>query len=254
MQLRTRVSFGTFFAASAVAATLLAWHARRDCPAPPPPAPPPPQATAPQVVQVPVLQTVPGPAPECPEDLHDCEPVYDADVSAGAVELAWMPKGYVQDLPADKAEALVTFARNWLDGDGEPSIEYRRGVVFVQSREDRADDGPYPRSAEPEGQRVCGTEATWLRRSLEKTLKYWPLACSRNVCWYGGTEYSPSGYLVFREYTTVYGDQTWALDAWIEVYEAGLGQTLVANNYADVTKMMTRLASTSCAGEPAGAY
>jgi hypothetical protein len=49
-------------------------------------------------------------------------------------------------------------------------------------------------------------------------------------------------------------EQTWVLDAWVEVYSAALSADIVEKNDADVLRLMKRAASTSCPGEPAGMY
>jgi len=256
MLLWTRVSLGTLFAATAVAATALAWHSHRECPAPParPPAPPPVVAEESQA----------GPVPQVEADTQADEPT-DTDpapddspdpptATAGDVDDVWLPREYVRKLSPEDAADLVTFVDSWVRGEGiAPAIEYRTGVVFAESREDRGDDGPLPRSAEPEGERVCGTRAVWMRSALEKALENAPLTCSHNICWYGGMEYAPSGYLVFRPYKTTDDQPTWALDAWIQVYDAGLPPKTAHHNENDVLEIIDRLPK-ACRGEPAGAY
>lgn len=247
MLLWTRVSLGSLFAATAVAATVMAWHRHRDSP--------PPRSA--QVIAVPVPQILVAQTEEPPvSDEGGDEPVGYVEVaSAGDVDLALVPAGYVRALAPEKTGELIAFVNSWIGDHGiEPAIEYRKGVVFAHSREDRGDDGPYPRSAEPEGERVCGTKAVWMRDALSTALQHRDLVCAKNVCWYGGMEYAPDGYLVFHPTTTVDNQQTWALDAWVEVYDRGLADDLAAQNRADVTRMMKGLESTSCPGEPAGAY
>ena len=62
-------------------------------------------------------------------------------------------------------------------------------------------------------------------------------------------EYAPTGYVVFRPIATDEGT-TWALDAWIAVYESALGEDYVRANRRFVTSSLRRLAGTSCPGEP----
>ena len=252
MLLWTRVSLGTLFAALAVAATALAWHSHRDRAAPP--SPPPVVAEESQAGPEPQVQ-----ADDLQSDEHEDtdatpdEPADPAMATAGDVDDAWLPSGYVRKLSPEDATDLVTFVDSGLRGDGlAPAIEYRKGVVFAESEEDRGDDGPLPRSA-PEGERVCGTRAVWMRQALEKTLANNPLTCSQNICWYGGMEYAPSGYLVFRKYATTEDEAAWALDAWIQVYDAGLPPKTAHHNENDILEIIDRLPKT-CHGEPAGAY
>jgi hypothetical protein len=249
MLLWTRVSLGTLFAATAIAATGIAWHNQRDRSARPP-----------VTVQVaPPASEIPQPQVVEPDHPTPDEPPESRAAVAGEIDqTAWLPHGYVQTLSPDDAANLVAFVNAWVRDYGEaPAIEYRKGVVFAESREDRGDDGPRPRSAEPEGERVCGTQALWLRNVLHRTI--WDisdmvsLTCSQNICWYGGSEWTPSGYLVFQRYKTVDDEQTWALDAWIQLYDAGLPPKTVHHNENDILEIIDRLPK-SCKGEPAGAY
>jgi hypothetical protein len=263
MQLRTRASLGGLFAVSAVAATALAWHVQRTAPTcstrvidVPVAAQTPVGAQVPVGVPVPAVQpAAPAPEDDAGDDLSAEAPGPDAPCATiDKLELAWMPKGYVRDVGAEKTTALAQLVEAWAASDSqEPRIEYRRGVVFARSDEDRGDDGPYPRSAQAQGQRVCGDASVWMRAALRERIANAVLTCDRNVCSYGGMEYAPDGYLVFRE-VTIDGETTWALDAWVEMYRAALPAAAADRNRAQVVSAMKRLATTACGGEPAGAY
>lgn len=267
MQLRTRVTLGSLFAASAVLSTALAWHAQQQLAARPRPAtatvagaftePPPAAATVdPQQPRAAALDPQPHAAAEQdPEQGEGDPPDPDAPTTTlDSLDLAWLPNGYVRGVGPDKTAALAQLVEAWAANDSdEPRIEYRKGVVFARSTEDRGDDGPYPRSAQPQDQRVCGEASTWLRESLRRRLANETLTCDRNVCSYGGMEYAPDGFLVFRE-ITVDGEPQWALDAWIEVYRAALDPDSAARNRAEVVRALRHQLRTSCAGEPPGAY
>jgi hypothetical protein len=168
-----------------------------------------------------------------------------------------LPAAYHHALTADEAADLAAFVNAWIAQTDDrpqspPSIEYRRGVVFVENEEDRADDGPYPRSAGREAERVCGTASTWLRAALLDELRGRDVTCAGNVCTYAGQEYAPSGYLVFRPIAGAGGSRAWALEAWVQVYEVFGGGA--DDSVAFVTSSLRRLARTRCPGEPAGAY
>ena len=169
-----------------------------------------------------------------------------------------LPAAYHHALTADEADDLAQFVHAWITQTTDrpeppPSIEYRRGVVFVENEEDRADDGPYPRSAGREAQRVCGTASTWLRDALYEQLRFnADVQCAGNVCTYPGQEYVPTGYLVFRPVPRAGGGQTWVLEAWVQVYEVFGGHA--DDSFAWMTSSLRRLARTRCPGEPAGAY
>jgi hypothetical protein len=262
MILWTRVSLASFFAAAAVAATGLAWRASsRTCPVPPHAEP---QALpAPVVVDEPVAPTSEAIAAD-DDGAFDPSGVppyaFSADGAGtaitGDVDLAWLPRGYVRELTADETVELSAFVNGWLDDDQAPAIEYRRGVVRVHSDEDRGDEPPYPRSASASGERICGESAIWMREAIRERLHSMgpgDITCSQNVCSYGGSEYAPTGYLIFRPVTYM-DEQTWVLDAWVEVYSAALSADVVEKNDADVLRLMKRVASTTCPGEPAGMY
>jgi hypothetical protein len=252
MQLRTRLSLGSLFAASAVLSTILAWHAQRQ--------------PAPQIVvaPMPIVQAAPVAAPaeaastDEPTDTGDSEgeaPGPDApSATIAKLDLAWMPNGYVRDVGDDKTTALAQLVEGWAASDSEePRILYRKGVVFARSEEDLGGDGPYPRSVHVQDQRVCGEASVWLRAALQRRLANDSVTCDRNVCSYSGGEYAPDGFLVFHE-IDLDGEKQWTLDAWIEVYRADLSSETIAQNQADVVRALRHEADTSCAGEPAGAY
>ena len=261
---------GSLFAATAVAATALAWRAQRE------------QPVAPTLVVAPIpVATAATPAAQDSDTAGQALDTSTQDSIVGAdaedngdgnadgdgapgpdapsaildkLDLAWLPKGYVRDVGHDKTAILAQLVQMWAASDyDEPRIEYRKGVVFARSTEDRGDDGPYPRSAGPQGQRVCGDASVWLRTALRERLANDVLTCDRNVCMYGGSEYAPDGYLVFRP-VEIDGEPTWALDAWVEVYRAALGPETADRNQAEVVRALKAQVGTSCAGEPAGAY
>ena len=124
-------------------------------------------------------------------------------------------------------------------------------MLHVESAEDRGDDPPYPRSAEPEAARVCGSPAAWLRTYLREVLTWQgsELACDGNICCYGGMEYAPRGYVAFHHGPG--DDAPWTLDAWVEVYDAGLGPAYADANVRFVDRALRRLVHGQCAGEPA---
>ncbi|HTJ42195.1 MAG TPA: hypothetical protein VL463_08865 [Kofleriaceae bacterium] len=150
---------------------------------------------------------------------------------------------------------LAHFVDAWLnDPNAEwPVIEYRRGIVFIESAEDRGDDGPYPKSADPEAQRVCGSAAVWLRDHLRKQLAYTELTCTETECTYPGMEYAPDGRLTFHTIDRD-GAKVWAIDGWTQEYVAGLGEAYARANSDFVERATARLAHTTCPGEPLGAY
>lgn len=151
---------------------------------------------------------------------------------------------------ADAAElrALVT---DWITSDRAvpPGLAWSRGVLFVESEEDRGDDPPYPRSAAAEARRVCGTDAEWMREAVRHALDVRAggeaLTCDGNVCCHGGMEYAPVGYVAFRRI-----DDRWVLDAWVETYVAALGEEYVRANHRFVDRAIARLHATGCPGEP----
>jgi hypothetical protein len=96
---------------------------------------------------------------------------------------------------------------------------------------------------------VCGTAAVWLRDHLRARLAHAELTCGGETCSYPGMEYAPDGELRFRK-----DGDGWVLRSWTQTYSAGLGPEYAAANTRFVERAMTRLAKTTCAGEPDGAY
>lgn len=156
----------------------------------------------------------------------------------------------VRPTTAADAAALRELMSTWRHDPyaSGPALAHRRGVLYVQSTEDRGDDGPYPRSAAPEASRVCGSPTEWLLAEVGRSLRYRDLTCDGNVCCYDGSEYAPRGFLVFHHGPG--DDAPWTLDAWVEVYVAALGPELVDANTRFVTRAVARLAKTTCPGEP----
>jgi hypothetical protein len=238
MIIATRITLGLGLVAGVACTSVLAWRGlvRHEVP--------------PSAAQV-----VPSEEEEMYEE-HNLDPeAPEPRTTIGVVGLDWMPSGYVREVSEDRTRDLAQFLDAWTANDFAPAprIEYARGVVFAHSTEDRGDDGPTPRSASAESSHVCGTQATWMRAALRATLVHRELVCENNVCSYDGMEYAPHGYLVFRA-VTIDGEPTWALDAWVEVYDAGLSSEVATKNVADVARAMKRLREATCAGEPAGAY
>jgi hypothetical protein len=193
------------------------------------------------------------PAPMVAAD--EAPPEEPAVIVEDAAPTTWMPPGYVEAISRDKTEELAAFVQDWITSDKTmaPSIEYKRGILYIESAEDRGDDGPYPRSAQPEGKRVCGTEAVWLRDYIREQMKYGSLSCAGNVCTQYGMEYMPTSSFVFKEIGPE-DDRRWTLIAWTQVYEAALVQDVVDANYRSVIANMIKLRDTRCPGEPEGFY
>lgn len=263
MVLRTRLSLGSLFAASAVVATALAWHEHRAHQR---------HATQDEIIAWAARTSAADNAPPAespiatdePQQLPDSElhaegggeaPGPDApSATVDKLDLTWLPAGYVRDVGDDKTAALAQLVEDWaVSSSDDPRIVYRRGVVFARSAEDRPDDGPYPRSVQPQGTRVCGEASVWLRDSLRQRLANEALTCDKNVCSYCGGEDAPDGFVIFRE-LDIDGRHTWALDAWIEVYRDDLSSETIAQNQAEIGRALRHELRTSCAGEPAGAY
>jgi hypothetical protein len=232
MQILARVSVAAGLVAGASVAAVVVAHRGRPMEAP--------------TIAQPVLDDEPV-AMVALDDVPPPQPAVAVDDPEGPT---WLPPGYVETLPHDKTDALATLVEDWLAGHDEPAIDYKRGVVFVESEEDRGDDGPYPKSAQPEAVRACGSEALWLRTFIQQQIANNELTCSNNVCSYGGMEYAPSGTLVFHEGA----DGRWQLVAWTQVYEAALVEDVVDKNYRDVIAGLIKLRDTRCTGEPAGSY
>ncbi len=201
-------------------------------------------APAPAPPPAPALTTAPADAPEI-----DAPPPVIAAGTCGSIIAPLR-----QPTSAADADALRALVGSWLADGGTrgPGIAHRRGVLHVESAEDRGDEPPYPRSAEPEAARVCGSPAVWLRTYLREVLTWQggELACDGNICCYGGMEYAPRGYVAFHHGPG--DDAPWTLDAWIEVYDAGLGPAYADANIRFVERALRRLVHGHCAGEPAG--
>ena len=152
-----------------------------------------------------------------------------------------------------EALALARFLGKWGSDPTEPgpAIEYRRGVVFAESEEDRGDDGPYPRSAGPEAIHACGTQAFWLLSALRESLRYTELYCTATSCTFGGMEYAPSGELKFH-HAVKDGRDTWVLESWSQAYVSALNPEIAAENTRFVNAAVKRLSKARCPGEPAG--
>jgi len=215
------------------------------------------------VVVLPVPSPGPAPAPSPgPAPAPAPAPVLPAadapQIHRGTCATGLLPPGDVPSVSDDDATALVDQLAAWLARPDEPGprIAYARGVRFVESEEDRGDDPPYPRSAAPERQRVCGTAATWLRDALRARLARIAdargdgLTCDGAVCCYDGMEYAPDGLIVFRPVTRD-GATVWTLDAWAQVYTRSLSDDVAVRNEGYVRSSLRRLAATSCPGEPA---
>lgn len=207
-----------------------------------------PVALAPAPPPAPAVDAAPADAPAAP-DLDAPPP----PIRAGTCAAPLLAPLHLPTTPAD-AEALRAQLGAWIAGADAraPGIAHRRGVLHVESAEDRGDDPPYPRSAEPEAARVCGSPAAWLRTYLREVLTWQggELACDGNICCYGGMEYAPRGYVAFHHGPG--DDAPWTLDAWIEVYDAGLGPAYADANIRFVERALRRLVHGHCAGEPAG--
>lgn len=185
-------------------------------------------------------------APPAPEP----EPEPEPPPPRGSCSEHLLPASLVHDVSDADAEELAALVARWTaDHDTwRPPVVYRRGVVHVESEEDRGDDGPDPRSAGAESQRACGSEATWLRSHVRQRLAASGFVCDGNVCCYGGSEYNPVGYVVFRRDA----DVTWSLDAWVQLDVAALADFVVEENTRYVREALRRLDGGRCPGEPAG--
>jgi hypothetical protein len=212
-----------------------------------------------RTVALPMFVSVPvaAPAPIAAAPPAD-EPEPRVVVTRGQGDLQDpLPAAYHHTLTDEEADDLVKFVNTWVTQtpkrpESPPSIEYRRGVVFVETAEDRGDDGPYPRSAEPEAQLACGTTSTWLRSALLERLAFHDdIECFGNICTYPGMEYAPRGYFAFRPIMRD-GYREWVLEAWVQTYV--LSGDLWERSEHFVPAALGRLATTSCPGEPAGYY
>jgi hypothetical protein len=193
------------------------------------------------------LRGLPGQVPLAPPSEEPPPPEAPLIVPAGHCPVDLLPASLRQPLTDAESAELRELVAQWLIDTNAPSIVYPRGVLFVESEEDRGDDPPYPRSASAESARVCGTAATWLRSAARDRLaSVDALQCDGNVCCYAGMEYSPTGLIVFHHHRTM-----WSLDAWAQTYNAGLAPDLAADNTRFVRDALARLAPTRCPGEPA---
>jgi hypothetical protein len=172
-------------------------------------------------------------------------------VSIEDVDAPELPKAYVEKVSPEQTQKLAEVVEQWLQEDGRIPVSYRRGLVYVESAEDRGDDGPYPRSAEPEAIHACGSQALWLRSYIKSRLSYLDhLSCAQNICSYGGMEYAPNGDLIFH----LRADGEWELRGWVLNYQAALGEAEQKANSASVRDGLMRLRNKTCAGEPDGQY
>jgi hypothetical protein len=236
MQILARVSMAAGLAAMTAVGAWLLVHRTDEGGAP--------QLVPPPLDEEPVVQIAKDNAP--PE-----EPAVIVEDVDGPT---WMPPGYIENVSRDQTEDLAAFVQEWLMTDADrPAIDYKRGILYVESDEDRGDDGPYPKSAQAEGKRVCGSEAVWMRTYIREQMKNGGLSCAGNVCTYGGMEYAPTQSLVFKQIGAE-DERRWALIAWTQVYEAALVQDVVDANYRTVIASMIKLRDTRCSGEPAGFY
>jgi hypothetical protein len=235
MHLWTRVSIASLLA---IAAACAGWLVLRHPKTPPKPVPvPQPQLSA--------------------EEMHPCPdsmPVTDPNepfLSSEPVDVATLPSAYVEQVSAEQTKKLGEVVQAWLQDDGRMPVSYRRGLVYVESAEDRGDDGPYPRSAEPEAIHACGSQALWLRSYIKSEISYLEhLSCTQNVCSYGGMEYAPNGDLIFH----LRPDGEWELRGWVLNYQAALGEAERKANSKSVHDGLMRLRNKTCAGEPDGSY
>lgn len=209
------------------------------------------RASAPaRVIPPPPPRTAP-PAPAVQPAVDDAPSDEATRAVRGTCDLGLVPPSMVQALTDAESDELVTLVNEWIASEDSfgprPSIEYRRGIVYVESEEARADDPPYPRSASAEAERMCGSAATWLRSYLrERLFAVGDISCTGNVCCYSGVEYSPTGLVVFHH------DSGWVLEAWAQADVAALAPSIADANLEYVKKQLARLAPKHCGGEPAG--
>lgn len=201
------------------------------------------------------------PEPPEPDELDSAPPPAIERGVCGIGNL--LPQSLVRDVSPAETRELAEAVHAWIHppayGSPRPLISYRRGVVFVESEEDRGDDGPYPRSAAAEGQRVCGSSSTWLRSHLREQLETMELTCCENLCTYPAmAEGAPAGVVAFHFLGDAPGaggrPRELVLDAWVEVHQAALGPEYVDKNIADTRRWLARLDGGSCRGEPDGYY
>jgi hypothetical protein len=234
MHLWTRLSVGLLLTIAVATAGGLALHHR------PKPAPPKPTLSAEELHGPPDSMQVPDEG--SPE-----EPF----VSFEQVDHSELPAAYIEKVTPEQTQELGELVEQWLQEDGRIPVSYRRGLVYVESAEDRGDDGPYPRSAEAEAIHACGSQALWLRSYIKQQLGYLDhLSCAQNVCSYGGMEYAPNGDLIFH----LRADGEWELRGWVLNYQAALGEAEQKANSASVHAGLMKLRTKTCAGEPDGQY
>lgn len=197
-----------------------------------------------RAVAVPTPAPAPPPILDEPDDDDEPPPVPIGSCADPVIA------SLVRPTTAADAAALRALLAEWRRDPSAPGpgIAHRRGVMYVQSEEDRGDDPPYPRSADPEASRVCGSPTEWLHAEVRRNLAFRELSCEGNVCCYESSEYAPRGYLVFHHGPG--DDAPWTLDAWIEVHVAALMPGYADANRSFVTRAIAQLASTSCPGEP----
>ena len=234
MHLWTRLSVGLLITIVAASAGGLAMHHRQKA------APPKPLHTD---VSAEELH-----GPPDSEQVPEPEPPF---VTMEAADYSAVTAAYIEKVTPEQSAKLAAVVENWLQHDGRIPVSYQRGLVYVESAEDRGDDGPYPRSAEPEAIHACGSQALWLRTYMQKQLAFLDeISCANNVCSYGGMEYAPNGDLMFH----LRADGEWELRGWVLNYQAALGEAERKANSASVRDGLMRLRAKTCAGEPDGSY
>ncbi len=153
MHLWTRVSIGSLLAVAAASGGWLALH-RKDVT-------PKPLREANQHLSAEELH-----GPPDSEQVTEPEPAF---VTNEAVDYSSVPAPYIEKVTPEQSAKLAIIVEEWLRDDGRIPVSYRRGLVYVESTEDRGDEGPYPRSAEPEAIHACGSQALWLRTYIQSS-------------------------------------------------------------------------------------
>lgn len=153
--------------------------------------------------------------------------------------------------PGESDSGLADFLNKWISSGGRaPKIAYKKGVVFIESEEDRGDDPPHPTSVEPEAMRVCGTPALWLRAAAQQHILTYSASCCGFSCTIGDVvEYSPLSQLSF---SLQHGE--WVFDSWTSEYIAALSNEDRNRNRRHLELSERRLRDTMCVGEPEGYY